>query len=241
MNKHLDDPWVHPELDEELRALYSKLGFEKTFKAGDYLHHCEDLAKYAYLVVEGACRYEYTTEKGLIRTLGTIYPNSSCCEYPNIIHTSVELDIKAIEDTVTIAVPYSRLDIEIHNSPVLSRKFLKYLCDKKNCFLEIYHHFTESNTFVRFMVYLRSMVSYYNVQIDSDGFYTLPLTETHERIGEVISCTRVTFSRMYKYMVDNGYIIIPEKGYVKFNVNLLDEEYITEEFNKVSWKDMNKK
>ncbi len=236
MNKHLENPWVQPELDIELREIYVKLGYLKEFKKGDYINKCGDSARHVYLIVEGACSYEYVSYNGAIRQLGILFADASFGEYPNILKTSRELNVKVIEDSKILIVSYSNLENEVYSKPELAIKFTKHVCDKNNHFLEVYHHLTDSNTFMRFFVYLRSMVKYYHAQTDSEGFYTIPFKETKERLAESVGCTRVTFSRMMKYLVDHCYVTIVKKSHIKFRIDVIDDDFIEEHFGDVKWK-----
>lgn len=197
-------PWIYPKDIVELRELYQRNGTLEHYKKGTIIKSRGASQRLFYLV-NGLCMYYANYVENNPMSFSLVLPERTMGDITCITKQHVNVTTIVIRDADILVVPPDVLLDAMRQDAELSIKICRHVVAKQESSLEAVITNTSCEPAQRLKILLKSMLSEGGMEPKA-GWYTVPLTLTHEEYGQIINVTRVTISRILAHWQSEGLI-----------------------------------
>ncbi|WP_411703886.1 Crp/Fnr family transcriptional regulator [Edaphovirga cremea] len=215
-------PWIYPKDPAELRALYQQHGTLVHYRKGTIIKNRGESQKLFYLV-NGLCMYYANYVENNPLSFSLVLPERTMGDITCITKQQVNVTTIVIRDADILLVPPDILLKAMQQDAELAIKICRHVVAKQESSLEAVITNMTCEPAIRLKILLKSILleSYVGIK---EGWYTVPLTLTHEEYGQIINVTRVTISRILAHWQSAG-LICRENKTIIVNHLLFDDVY----------------
>ena len=202
------------DLEESEKEQVLKGCFETTYKKGLLMHRCEQQCSGIMLILEGQLRTYIVSDEGREVTLFRVHKDDVCVLSATCLMDAIVFDvmIDAVEDTKVIMVPSAVLAPLMEKYPKIEAYLYKTAAERFSDVVWTMQQILFLSADKRVAIFLWDEIARTN---------DMTISATHEEIARYIGSAREVVSKVLKYFVQEG-IVILERG----KIRVMDKELL---------------
>lgn len=210
-------PFYH-DLEENDQEMLLNECFQMTYHKGLLMHHCNQHCSGIMLILSGQLRTYIVSKEGREVTLFRVYKEDVCVMSATCLMDAIVFDvmIDAVEDTNVMIIPSSVLTLLIEKYPKIEVYLYKIATERFSDVVWTMQQILFLSADKRVGIFLWDEISRTN---------NLTITKTHEEIAKCIGSAREVVTKVLRYFVQEG-IIVLERGKIQVVDKDLLKKYI---------------
>ena len=226
--------FVHAAAPPSLYDLFSAYGEKEVRKAGDLLIKEGDPPRRIYLITQGHGCFIHMDAKGLSYSCGILPPGGMCGYGPVLQQRRSLIGVRCLDAVAALNLDAETFKRHVLPNLALYAETLEHLLKSYGTLYNTLLFQISTNLPQRLANFLRAYAACVKARPGPDGRIRLPLKLTHERLGDIISATRVTTTLLLNHLARLGMLEQTREGLV-FPALLVEPEFIFNDLSQKHW------